>query len=280
MARLGRRVAPRRPIPADPGCVALSVHGVTVDIAGQRVLDAVDLEVRHGEVVALVGPNGAGKSTLLAVLAGDIGPDVGRVELAGAPVDSWSARELAMRRAVLVQQGSVSFSFTVAETVRMGRFVWAGVDDARDDQVVHGAMCATEVAHLADRDVTSLSGGERARAAMARVLAQEAPVMLLDEPTAALDLRHQEQLLELARGRALDGAAVVVVLHDLGMAAAHADRVVVLAAGRVRRDGTPAQVLDPGLLGEVYDWPVEVVAHPVTGVPLVLPIRRPDRDGK
>ena len=273
LARMGRRPHPQ-PTPVEPGGVALRAEGVSVRIGARDVVDRVDLTVHHGEVVALVGPNGAGKSTLLAVLAGDRRPESGVVHLAGAAIDTWSTRELAMRRAVLVQQANVSFSFTVEETVRMGRFVWGGSDPVDDDAHVATAMAATEVAHLADRDVTSLSGGERARAAMARVLAQDAPVMLLDEPTAALDLRHQEQLLELARDRAEAGVAVVVVLHDLGLAAAHADRVVVLANGRVRIDGRPSDVLSPELLGEVYDWPVEIVAHPVTGAPLVLPLRR------
>jgi iron complex transport system ATP-binding protein len=275
LARVGRaRHRGLPPTTSEPGGVALRAAAVTVRIGARSVLDQVDLTVRHGEVVALVGPNGAGKSTLLAVLAGDRVPTSGAVHLQGAAVDTWTTRELAMRRAVLVQQSAVSFSFTVEETVRMGRFVWGGVDPAADDAHVASAMAATEVAHLAHRDVTSLSGGERARAAMARVLAQDATVMLLDEPTAALDLRHQEQLLELARGRAEVGVAVVVVLHDLGLAAAHADRVVVLADGSVRSDGPPSEVLSPRLLGEVYDWPVEVVAHPVTGAPLVLPLRR------
>lgn len=255
------------------GTVAVEVQDVHVQLGGRPVLDGVDLRVRHGEVVALVGPNGAGKSTLLSVLAGDLAPDRGRVELAGKPVSDWSTRELAMRRSVLLQQASVSFAFSVAETVRMGRFVWGEGDD--DDRLVARAMAATEVEHLADRDVTSLSGGERARAAMARVLAQDTSVMLLDEPTAALDLRHQEQLLVLAVDRARRGVAVVVVLHDLTLAGAHADRVVVLGDGAVRADGPPSEVLVPELLGEVYDWPVEVLTHPDTGAPIVVPARIP-----
>jgi iron complex transport system ATP-binding protein len=254
-----------------PGTVAVSALGVHVELGGRAVLDGVDVTVRHGEVVALVGPNGAGKSTLLSILSGDLSPDRGQVELAGRPVADWNTRELAMRRSVLLQQASVSFAFSVAETVRMGRFVWGEGDD--DDRLVAAAMTATEVEHLADRDVTSLSGGERARAAMARVLAQDTQVMLLDEPTAALDLRHQEQLLVLAADRARSGVAVVVVLHDLTLAGAHADRVVVLGGGVVRADGPPSEVLAPELLGAVYDWPVDVLAHPDTGAPIVVPVR-------
>jgi iron complex transport system ATP-binding protein len=272
--RLSWRRAVRPAEPGDaalPGTIAVSAVGVHVELGGLAVLDGVDLAVRHGEVVALVGPNGAGKSTLLSILSGDLTPDRGQVELGGRPVADWTTRELAMRRSVLLQQASVSFAFSVAETVRMGRFVWGDGDD--DDRLVAAAMAATEVEHLADRDVTSLSGGERARAAMARVLAQDTPVMLLDEPTAALDLRHQEQLLVLAAERARNGVAVVVVLHDLTLAGAHADRVVVLGDGAIRADGPPSEVLVPELLGSVYDWPVEVLTHPETGAPIVVPVR-------
>jgi iron complex transport system ATP-binding protein len=274
LARLVRRDARRAPQSPERGEVAIEVRDVGVRLGGRDVVDGVDLAVHHGELVALVGPNGAGKSTLLAVLAGDREPDRGTVLLGGLPIGRWSTRELAMRRAVLLQQSNVSFAFTVAETVRMGRYVWGDASAEEDDDLVAAAMRATEVDHLADRDVTSLSGGERARAAMARVLAQDAHVMLLDEPTAALDLRHQEQLLVLAAQRAAQGAAVVVVLHDLGLAAAHADRIAVLAGGSVCAVGSPVDVLRPELLADVYDWPVEVLTHPTTGAPMVLPVRQ------
>jgi iron complex transport system ATP-binding protein len=238
------------------------------------VLTGVDLPVRAGEVLALVGPNGAGKSTLLAVLAADTRPDEGVVEILGRPAGEWSAAELALRRAVLPQAATLSFPFAAEEVVRMGRAPWAGTRcEEQDEAAVSEAMAATETAAFAARAFPALSGGERARVALARVLAQRAPLILLDEPTAALDLRHQELVLRVCRERAAGGDAVVVVLHDLGLAAAYADRVALLRAGRVSADGPPAEVLSAGLLSEVYRPEVEGFPHPRTGSPLVLPVR-------
>ncbi|MFJ8884306.1 heme ABC transporter ATP-binding protein [Streptomyces sp. NPDC102402] len=264
------------PSPVPRGSAAAEAAGAGVRLGGRRVLDSVELTVRAGEVLALVGPNGAGKSTLLAALAADLPVDDGGIRVDGRPVTAWSAAELALRRAVLPQSASLAFPFPVEDVVRMGRAPWAGT--AREDEVeeaVAAAMAATEVAGFADRPFSALSGGERARVALARVLAQRAPLLLLDEPTAALDLRHQELVLRICRERAAAGDAVVVVLHDLGLAAAYADRAVVLHGGRVAAAGPPAEVFTDALLGEVYRQPVEVFPHPRTGVPLVVPRRLP-----
>ena len=267
--RRGARLPERR----SPGSIAAACRGVRVELGGRRILEEVDLEVRTGEVLALVGPNGAGKSTLLSVLSGDLRPDRGEVLVDGAPASSWSTVELAMRRAVLLQQVGMSFPFTVRQAVQMGRAPWLGHADDADDEIVHRCMVQTDVAHLGERVYMSLSGGERGRAALARVLAQQAGVLLLDEPTAALDIRHQEQVLALARDRAAAGDAVVVVMHDLGLAAAHSDRVAILSAGSVRAEGPPAEVMTAELLGEVYECPIELVRHPRTGALLVIPYR-------
>jgi iron complex transport system ATP-binding protein len=222
----------------------------------------------------LVGPNGAGKSTLLAALAGDLDPDQGAVVIDGAPVGSWRANELAIRRGVLLQRVALSFPFTVTQVVRMGRAPWSGTTaEDWDDAVVAQAMVETDVRHLADRVFTTLSGGEQARVALARVLAQEARILLLDEPTASLDVRHQEQVLGIARSRADRGDAVVVVLHDLDIAAAHADVVVVLSDGRIRAQGPPDVVCTSELLTEVYEHPIEVLRHPRTGGLVIVPWR-------
>ncbi|MGA5702003.1 heme ABC transporter ATP-binding protein [Peterkaempfera bronchialis] len=270
-------LASRRPVPPTPvapGTALAEARDLRVRLGRRTVLDGVDLAVHAGEVVALVGPNGAGKSTLLAALAGDLPADSGEVLVGGAAVTAWSAPELALRRAVLPQSAPLAFPFTVAEVVRMGRMPWTGNATAeQDDAAVARAMAATEVAAFAERPFPALSGGERARAALARVLAQHAPLVLLDEPTAALDLHHQELVLRICREQADEGRAVVVVLHDLGLAAAHADRVAVFAGGRVAADGAPAEVLTEELLGEVYRHPVEVFPHPRTGGPLILPRR-------
>ncbi|MRH90184.1 heme ABC transporter ATP-binding protein [Nocardia sp. SYP-A9097] len=257
-----------------PGAVTLRARGVTLVRNGNRVLDGVDFEVIAGQIVALVGPNGAGKSTLLSALAGELEPSHGTVELDGKPLGDWAPLDMARRRAVLPQNHTVGFPFTAREVVAMGRAPWARTDrQDLDERYIADALAATDVEHLAARPFPALSGGERARVALARVLAQDTPTLLLDEPTAALDLGHQEQVLHLARQRATAGAAVVVVLHDLGVAAAYADRVAVLDSGRIAADGPPRQVLTTELLTHVYKHPVDVFDHPATGAQLVLPVR-------
>lgn len=270
--RLAPRRHPRVPERLAAGSTVLQARDISVRYGSRQILRDVDLDVRSGEVLALVGPNGAGKSTLVAVLAGDMEPSSGQVLLDGENVGSWSTVELALRRAVLLQQVSMSFPFTVEQAVRMGRAAWVGIDDD-DDDIVRQAMTDTDVLQFADRVYMSLSGGERSRAALARVLAQQAPVLLLDEPTAALDIRHQEQVLSLARARAAAGDAVVVVMHDLGLTAAHADRVVLLSGGTVRAQGPPAQVMTAELLSEVYETQIEVLTNPRNGSLLVVPLR-------
>ncbi|MCW3492856.1 heme ABC transporter ATP-binding protein [Microbacterium sp. SSM24] len=247
---------------------------VTPDGAPSPVLTDASIEIRAGELHALVGPNGAGKSTLFAVLAGDVVPSGGSVSLDGRPLGGIPPRELARLRAVLLQQNAVSFSFTVEQVVRMGRAPWARTPaEEDDDAAVARALTLTDMTGLARRRVTSLSGGERARAALARVLAQDAGILLLDEPTAALDLKHQEDVLRIARDQAREGSAVAVVLHDLNAALGVADRVTLLSRGRVVATGAPADVLTAAAIEEVYGQPVDVFPHPVSGTPVVTPRR-------
>jgi iron complex transport system ATP-binding protein len=268
------RPAPRVPRAPVAGHVVARATGVRVLLGGRPVLDGVDLVVRAGEVHALVGPNGAGKSTLLAAISGDLPLAGGSVQIDGADQSTWTPVELALRRAVLTQRTTLSFPFTVAEVVRMGRAPWAGLPQAdQDDAIVEAALRRADVTRFATRAYPTLSGGEQARAALARVLCQRATALLLDEPTAALDLRHQELVMGIARERAGAGDAVLVVLHDLGLAGAYADRITLLGAGRVRAAGRPARVLTAGVLSEVYAHPVEVLPHPRTGLPMVVPDR-------
>jgi iron complex transport system ATP-binding protein len=251
---------------------ALEASGIDVTIDGNAILRGVDLTVGHGEVVALVGPNGAGKSTLLAVLAGDLHPSAGEVLLDGEPVAGQSAADLAQQRAVLLQRQTLAFGFRVREVVEMGRAVWRRTQRAEGDEArVRWSMEVADVAAMQRRKVPTLSGGEQARVAFARMLAQEVDVQLLDEPTAALDIRHQEALLAQARASADRGAAVVVVLHDLSLAAAWSDRVCILAEGRVRACGRAEEVITPELISEVYEHPVDVIVH--DGRPVVVPVR-------
>lgn len=265
--RLG--AGPRLPAPHASGEALVEAAGLGVTLGGTRILEGIDLTVRAGEILAILGPNGAGKSTLLGALAGDIRHS-GDARIAGRPVGEWTPRELALRRSVLRQSNPLSFPFNVLDVVRMGRAPWRGLDEAlANEQIVAEELARTDTLRFAERTFTSLSGGERARVALARALAQRAAVLMLDEPSAALDINYQEQVLALARWYARRGNAVIVVLHDLAAAAAYADRVLVLDRGRARALGTPAEVLDAGLLSEVYRHPIRVRAEPEGGIGIV-----------
>ncbi|EAR23960.1 ABC-type hemin transport system ATPase component [marine actinobacterium PHSC20C1] len=250
----------------------ISARNVGVRLDSRSILDDVSLDVLRGEVLTLVGPNGAGKSTLLAVLSGDRKPDSGTVTVDGRDIGGIRHAELARLRAVLTQENSVSFPFRVSEVVAMGRSPWARSIESRDDvAVVNQALEATDVAHLGERRYTTLSGGEKARVSLARVLAQHTPVVFLDEPTAALDLRHQEEVMRAAKIMAGEGRAVVVVLHDLSLAGAYSDRLALVAHGRLEAIGTPSEVLTAERVERVYGLPVDL--HDVGGHPVVVPRR-------
>lgn len=254
------------------GSIVVSARDIGVDLDGHTVLDAVSLDVAAGEVLALVGPNGAGKSTLLGVLSGERQPARGTVTLEGRELGSIRHSELARLRSVLTQENQVSFPFRVIEVVSMGRAPWARLPEGRDDiAAVNDALEAADVAHLADRRFTALSGGERARVSLARVLAQRTRTVFLDEPTASLDLRHQEDVMRMARSLADSGCAVVVVLHDLSLASAYADRMALISSGTVEAIGTPSEVLTEERIERVYGLPVEL--HLVGGRPVVVPTR-------
>lgn len=251
---------------------ALSAVSVTVTLDGRTVLDDISLDIRPGEVLALVGPNGAGKSTLLSVLSGERAPATGTVVLEGRDIRSFSPLELARRRSVLTQDNSLSFPFRVIDVITMGRAPWTRTEEiAKDAAAIASAATRADVSHLAGRRFTELSGGERARVSLARVLAQDTRIVFLDEPTAALDLRHQEDVLRIARDLALEGSAVVVVVHDLSLAGAVADRVALLSGGRLIAVGAPASVLTADTISAVYGLAVRVVD--LDGRPLVVPRR-------
>lgn len=241
-------------------------------VGGRSLVSGVSLGVEPGELVAVVGPNGAGKSTLVRLIAGDLEPGEGTIELFGRPVGSYDARELARCRAVLPQQALVGFAFTAREVVRMGRHPHRGrrrsVPD--DPGCVDAALEAAAVAELADRRVTTLSGGEQTRVSLARVLAQDTPLLLLDEPTASLDVRHQELVMDVARNLTARDCTVIAVVHDLNLAAAHADRIAVLHRGELRTFASPWEALRPRLLRSVFDHALDVCPHPTRSCPLVV----------
>jgi iron complex transport system ATP-binding protein len=246
--------------------LALEAARATYEVGGRALVEDADVRVEHGSVLAIVGPNGAGKSTLLRLLAGELEPTAGEVRVLGRRVADWRARELARVRAVMPQQTVLQFAFTAGEVVAMGR------SPHRDDGhgPVERALARTETTALVPRSFPTLSGGEQARVTLARVLAQEPAILLLDEPTASLDVRHQELALRLARRLAEEGKAVVAVLHDLNAAAAYADEIAVLKHGRVVAHGPPWLVLTEDVLHDVFEHRVLVVPHPVCDCPLVV----------
>ena len=250
----------------------IAAQKVTARLGARTVLEGIDLHVAPGELVALVGPNGAGKTTLLRVLAGELVPRSGRVVIDGKPLSARRAIDLARIRAVLPQATSVEFAFSAREVVEMGRAPYVGTGAMSEDgDVIAWAMSATDCAHLAAREFRTLSGGEQGRVNLARVLAQRTVYLLLDEPTAALDLRHQELVMSLAADRASEGCGVVAVVHDLNLAAAYANRVGMLCDGHLVALGTPRDVLTAERLTQIYAYEVAVLEHPSRGCPLIVP---------
>jgi len=233
----------------------LTARGLNVTLAGRLVLHDVSLTLSSGHLVALVGPNGAGKTTLLRALAGLV-PSEGAIEVGGAALSSLTLRERARRFAYLPQGHVVHWPLPARDIVALGRYPHGATDPARltpkDTEAVLRAMQATDVVEFSERRVTELSGGERSRVALARVLAVEAPVILADEPTASLDPRHQIDVMKNLRTAADRGVLVIVVTHDLGLAARFADHVLVLSDGRLVSQGAPVEALSEQVTAKVF----------------------------
>ena len=261
--------------------MSYAAKGVGVHIGGATLLDGVSIEIDPGEVVAVAGPNGAGKSTLLSSLAGDRTPDEGEVSLDDRPLGEWAKGELARHRAVMSTDRAVAFAFTAREVAMMGRMPLHGGDpDAADEAIIDRLFEAVDCATLGDRVYATLSTGERQRVSLARAVAQVTDTpdasegvdryLLLDEPTSSLDPAHQHTAMRLIRQTADDGRGVLAIVHDLNLAAAYADRVVLMHEARVVRTGTPAQVLQADILESVFDIPMLVIPHPQLSHPLVI----------
>ncbi len=235
--------------------VTLSTQALSVRLGGRRVLDAVSLDFAAGGLVGVIGPNGAGKSTLLRAMLGLVAPEQGRVTIDGIALDRVPRKALARRVAYLAQGQAIHWPLSVERLVSLGRLPhlapMSRISDT-DAAAIEQAMDRADVTRFRTRIVTELSGGERARVLLARALAVGADALLVDEPLAALDPGHQIDVMALLRREVDDGRLVVVVLHDLTIAARHCDRLVLLDAGRVVADGAPAQVLTPERLAHVY----------------------------
>jgi len=249
----------------------LEAENLTVCRDGRAIVDGVSLQAHPGEVLALLGCNGAGKSTVLKCLSGEWEPGSGIVRLEGDELSTIAKLELARRRAVVPQASSLAFPFLVREVVEQGRAPFAGqrrLTGPHEFEIVEAALDAVEMTGFAERDYLTLSGGERQRVHLARALAQvwgydgdhEGKLLLLDEPTAALDLRHQHQTLGILRDFTRAGGAAIVVLHDLNLCSEFADRCVLLNAGRVHASGTAPEVLVPDILSAAYGIEIEAIS--------------------
>ena len=280
------------PSPAAPRAgaaddVAIRLRGLTLGYgpaSAPPIVEDLDLDVPAGRVTAIIGANGCGKSTLLRGLTRQLAPRTGSIEVLGRDAARVSARDYARTVALLPQHPVAPEGMTVAQLVARGRHPHRGLLGGRsagDDAAIASALERTDLVELAEREAGTLSGGQRQRAWLALVLAQQTPVVLLDEPTSYLDLSHQVEVLDLVRAlpdpRGGGRATVVAVLHELNLAARSADHIVAMAAGRVVAQGTPGEVIVPEVLAEVFGLDADVVADPLLGHPVVLPRGNGDR---
>ena len=256
--------------------MTLAVEELAVRRGGRFLVAGVSVNVAAGEMLAVIGANGAGKSTLLHALVGDLAPTAGRVSFDSRTLVAFDRRERARRIAFLAQASPLAFPFAVREVIALGRSPHA-TGLAADAEVIDAVAKATDIAHLMTRAYTRLSGGEKQRVQLARVLAQiwsaegaGARLLLLDEPVASLDIGHQSLIMRSLRRCAASGVAIVFVGHDISLAAAHADRMLALADGTTVACGTPADVVTATTLARVFDAETHVIPHPVTGSPVVL----------
>lgn len=247
--------------------------GFAFERGGEPVLGSVDLSLPAACFGGLLGPNGSGKSTLLRCLLGRLEPTAGEVLLRGEPLARVRPEQRARAIGYLPQEVHAAYGFSVLQVVLLGRYphLSFGLEGERDVEVAEECLRRTDTHHLAQRNFQTLSGGEKQRVLLASVLAQEPAVMLLDEPTAALDIHHQHEVLELLAGFCAEGLAVLMVTHDLNLAARWCHRLWLLHRGRVVREGPPAEVLTAELLSQVYNERLRVGTDPDLGGPLVLP---------
>ena len=259
---------------------SLEAKELVIKYGNRIAVDDVSLSLQPGEVTAIIGPNGAGKSTLLRALNGYVRRASGVVQLDGSPIEQVNRRTIGRRIGVVAQEADVRFPITVLEFVLGGRYAWAastawGWETENDVRVAEEVIRETDLEEFSGRLMNELSGGERQRAVLARALATEAEFLLLDEPTANLDLSHQSSLLGVVRNRCdKRNCAALVVTHDINLAAQFADQVLLMKGGRLIRSGKPNVVLQSAVLEEVFDLEVLVDAHPITGAPRVTPVHR------
>ncbi len=253
----------------------LNARELTFAYNGNPVVQKVSLDLVPGRLIGVIGPNGAGKSTLVRLLSGLLRPDAGQVTLDGRRLQAWRRRDLARRLAVVPQSPLLPETFTAGEVVLLGRTPYLGLlgnESPHDQAVARRAMERTETWHLAHRLIGTLSGGERQRVVVARALAQEPSVLLLDEPTTHMDVNHQYGLIVLIRHLVRqDGLAALAILHDLNLASVYCDELVLLARGQIVAQGRPDEVLTQARVGSAFSADVLVLSHPQTGRPVIVP---------
>ena len=265
--------APYMPHSDMPGAPILRVSGISAGYGEKSVLRRVEFTLRAGECAALLGPNGSGKTTLLRAISGVLGPQAGTVELLGRPVAAMQPRERARMVAVVPQRGQVPQGLTARQMVLLGRFAhldWLGAYSRKDYAVADSALDETGAAPLAQRRLTELSGGELQRVLLARALAQQSPLLLLDELAAGLDWARMVELFDLLERRRAAGACVLMAVHDCNLAALYATRLMGLKGGNLVFDGPVAQVFTQENLGALYNIPINVLPHPLFGQPQAL----------
>jgi len=243
-----------------------------------RALDGVTMVVPEGALYAVLGPNGSGKSTLMRALLGAVSPESGVVRIGGKETQNWARRTLAQTVGAVPQAEHLAFPTSVRDFVAMGRYPHLGPlrpEGEKDRAAIEEAMGRCDVADLRGRDVTTLSGGELQRVRIARALAQEPAALVLDEPTASLDIRHEMTIFRLLRDSADRGMTVLLITHHINLAARFADRFLLLDGGKVAAEGEAGEVFRGDVLEEVYRWPVEVGTDPVSGAPRVTPLQGP-----
>jgi iron complex transport system ATP-binding protein len=253
----------------------LKINNLSVFYGDRQILHEIQLEVHSGEIVALLGPNGAGKSTLIRSISGVIPIRNGNIFVDQKDVTSLSTMERARHISVVPQAVSIPPAFTVWETVLLGRTPYLnflGQTSAKDEAIARQALEQVDVLHLIEKRMNEISGGEQQRVLLARTLAQDTPILLMDEPTTHLDISHQIDLLKLITKQAREKSlTVLIALHDLNLASMFADRIAIVQNGLLCVAGTPQETLTSEIINSVYNVPVHVVSHPQTGVPFIIP---------
>lgn len=261
----------------------LEAKDITVGYGRHEAVSGISLRVQPNEITAVIGPNGAGKTTLIRSLNGALEPFSGKILLDGKPLSAFARRTIGRRIAVVAQEAELRFPVTVFEFVLGGRYAWSntgawGWETPRDVEVAEEALRDTNLELYSARLMNELSGGERQRAVLARALATESTILLLDEPTANLDLAYQAAVLQVVRAHCDErGAGAIVVTHDINLAAEFANKVLLIKNGRTVAFGSPREVLTPKILGEVFEMTVLVDAHPQSGVPRITPVHEARR---